>query len=78
MTIDELLQPILNTARPLNITDSPQSVPTWDSLAHINIISAIEDLTGTELSTEEVMNLTSVEAVVGICLARGFALESEH
>lgn len=71
MTIDEFLQPIISSTRPLTPSDSPKTIATWDSLAQINIISAVEDATGTELSTEEVLNLTDVRAIVDLCAARG-------
>jgi acyl carrier protein len=74
MTVDELLQPILNTTAPLQLTDGPESIPTWDSIAQINMITAIEDVVGGELSTEEVLSLKSVGKVVEICRAHGFEL----
>lgn len=75
MTIDDLLQPILDTTRPLQRSDSKKTVATWDSLAQINIIAAIEDAVGTELSTEEVLNLKSVESIFEICRAHGVVLD---
>ena len=71
MTIDELLQPILNISTPLQVEDTCETVPEWDSLAQINIIAAIEDAVGKELSTNEVLSLTSVNAVVTICKKHG-------
>ena len=49
MTVDELLQPILNTTAPLHLDDSRETIPAWDSLAQINIVAAIEDAVGAEL-----------------------------
>ena len=77
MTIDELLQPILNTTAPLRLEDSPQTIPAWDSLAQINLIAAIEDVVGTELSTDEVLSLTSVAKVIAVCRQKGFELTVE-
>jgi len=74
MTVDELLQPILNTTAPLQLTDGPESIPTWDSIAQINIITAIEDVAGGEMSTDEVLSLKSVGKVVEICRAHGLEL----
>ncbi len=74
MTINQLLQPILNTTTPLQLTDGPQTIPSWDSLAQINIIIGIEDAVGTELSTAEVLSLTSVAKVVQVCSAHGLDL----
>ena len=74
MTVDELLQPILNTTRPLQLVDSQETIPAWDSLAQINIVAAIEDAVGAELSTAEVLSLKSVDKVVEVARAHGLEL----
>jgi acyl carrier protein len=74
MTVDELLQPILNTNRSLQLTDSKETIPAWDSLAQINIVAAIEDAVGAELSTAEVLSLKSVAKVVEVARAHGLEL----
>jgi acyl carrier protein len=74
MTIEEFLQPILNTTGRLRLEDSPQTIPTWDSLAQLNLIIAIEDTIGSELTTNEVISLQSVAAVIEVCSARGMEL----
>jgi len=74
MTIDELLQPILNMTRPLQLTDSRDTIPAWDSLAQINIVAAIEDAVGVELSTSEVLSLKSVAKVVEVSRSHGLEL----
>lgn len=74
MTVDELLQPILNTTTPLQLGDSRETIPTWDSLAQINIVAAIEDAVGAELSTAEVLSLKSVANVVEVSRAHGLEL----
>jgi len=74
MTVDELLQPILNTTRPLQLVDSKETIPAWDSLAQINIVAAIEDAVGAELSTAEVLSLKSVDKVVEVARAHGLEL----
>jgi acyl carrier protein len=74
VTIDEFLQPILNTTQPLRLEDSPLTIATWDSLAQLNLITAIEDTIGGELTTNEVVSLKSVAAVLKVCNARGLEL----
>lgn len=76
MTIDDLLQPVLNTGTPLKTSDTPSTVASWDSLAQINIIAAIEDLIGGELSTDEVLRLNSVSGVIAVCRARGVMIDA--
>lgn len=74
MTVDELLQPILKTTLPLKPDDSRQTIPTWDSLAQINIVQAIEDAIGAELSTAEVLSLKSVSNIIEVSRAHGLEL----
>ena len=74
MTVDELLQPILNTMRSLQLTDSNETIPAWDSLAQINIVAALEDAVGAELSTAEVLSLNSVTKVVEVARVHGLEL----
>jgi acyl carrier protein len=74
MTVDELLQPILNITAPLHLDDSRETIPEWDSLAQINIVAAIEDAVGAELSTAEVLSLKSVAKVVEVSRAHGLEL----
>ena len=74
MTVDELLQPILNITAPLQLSDSRETIPAWDSLAQINIVAAIEDAVGAELSTAEVLSLKSVAKVVEVSRAHGLEL----
>ena len=74
MTVDELLQPILNTNRSLQLTDSKETIPAWDSLAQINIVAAIEDAVGVELTTAEVLSLKSVDKVVEVAHVHGLEL----
>lgn len=76
MTIEQLLQPLLGTTEPLTLNDSPATIPTWDSLAQVNIVSSIEDLTATELSTEEVLRLKTVADIIEVCAAHGVKLET--
>jgi acyl carrier protein len=39
---------------------SPDSIPSWDSVAHLNIVVAVEEAFGTSFSPEETMEMTSV------------------
>jgi acyl carrier protein len=72
--IDTLLAPILKSKAPLRLEDSPDTIASWDSLAHIQLIVALEQTIDGELSTQEVMNLTSVARIIEICKARGVEL----
>jgi len=56
------------------LVDSKETIPAWDSLAQINIVAAIEDAVGAELSTAEVLSLKSVDKVVEVARAHGLEL----
>jgi acyl carrier protein len=39
---------------------SQENTPTWDSIAHLNLVFEIEDAFGVRLSSEEIPQATSV------------------
>ena len=77
MKVDLLLSPILRLNSPLRLEDSPKTISAWDSIAHIQLIIAIEDVIDGELTTEEVVSMTSVSKIIEICGARGVELTIE-
>ena len=77
MKVDALFSPILNLKAPLRPEDSPETIPAWDSISHIQLILAIEDVIDGELTTDEVVNVTSVSKIIEICRARGVELTVE-
>lgn len=48
----------------LGHADGPQSLPAWDSFAHINLILAIEQGLGLRIPTAEVMRIDSIGALI--------------
>ena len=42
---------------------SPDTVKTWDSLSHVNLIIALEHQFGVHLSPEEAMEMESVKLI---------------
>ena len=77
MKINTLLAPILTVDAPLRLEDSPETISSWDSLAHIQLIMVIEEAVHGELTTQEIMNLTSIAKVIEICKTRGVELTVE-
>lgn len=47
----------------LNDESTPENTPQWDSLAAMNLVAAIEDKFGVELSTKEIMSMRSIGLV---------------
>ena len=64
MRIEGLISEVLYIDESLINDDSgPESIEVWDSLGHINIITAIEEDFDIELSPEEIIEITSVRDI---------------
>jgi acyl carrier protein len=50
---------------------SNRTLDEWDSLGHVALITELQTEYGVELSTEEVLSMTSVSAIKGVLGARG-------
>jgi acyl carrier protein len=59
----------------LSLSDesSPDTIATWDSLNHLNIILAMEQEFGIEFSPDDVMNMVNVGRIRA--LLRGYGVE---
>ncbi len=60
--IEELIRQtlMLSADTQINGQTTPQDIPAWDSLGHINIITAIEDEYDIEIIPEQIAKLESV------------------
>lgn len=64
MRIEGLISEVLYIDESLINDDSgPESIEVWDSLGHINIITAIEEDFDIELSPEEITEITTVRDI---------------
>ena len=43
---------------------SPATIGHWDSLAHMNLIVALEEEFGVQFQVEEIIQMTSLEAIL--------------
>ena len=50
----------------LSIESTSSSFSEWDSLVHMEIISALEAKTGTQLSREEMLAVASISGIAGV------------
>lgn len=57
------------------VTDatSPDTTSEWDSLAAMNLVAALEETFGIELTTTEIMRMRSVGIVREVLRAKGVA-----
>jgi acyl carrier protein len=75
MNIDDLLGPILQAQRPLKLNDSVETLPSWDSTRQVDVILAVEEALGSDLTTSEIDRLKSIRDVVELFRARGIQAE---
>ncbi len=64
-------------ASELSIESTSNSCPDWDSLVHMEVISALEAKTGTQLSREEMLTVASISGIVGVLMKSRTLGESE-
>ena len=59
----------------LSLTEesSPDTIPAWDSLNHLNVIMAMEQEFGIEFSPDDAMNMVDVSRIRS--LLRGYGVE---
>lgn len=57
----------------LNEESSPDTIETWDSLKHMNLILALEEEFDVAFSDEEIIELLSVEIIVETLKEKGQA-----
>ena len=50
----------------INRESSPDTIETWDSLQHLNLILELEQRFGLEFEPEEMERMTSIEAILSI------------
>jgi acyl carrier protein len=53
---------------------SMETLPQWDSVAHINVILSLEAQYGISFQPDEVLELNSIENIRRILMARGVPL----
>lgn len=71
MNIDDLLGPILQARRPLRLDDSVETLPSWDSTKQVDIILAVEEALGADLTPPEIDRLKSIKDIVELFRTRG-------
>ncbi len=47
----------------LSDDSSPDSLPSWDSVTHLNLVVSLEEVFGVAFSPEETMELTSLRLI---------------
>jgi acyl carrier protein len=68
--LTEVLTNVLDT-RNISEQDSADTIPTWDSVRHLTLITAIEERFDIAFEADEIMELTSVAAIIGALRKHG-------
>ena len=70
--IDDIFREVFDDDQ-LQVSDSlsTESLPTWDSLAHIRLVSALEDGLSLTFTLEDIEAMTSVARIVTVVESKG-------
>ena len=70
--IDDIFREVFDDDQ-LQVSDSlsTESLPTWDSLAHIRLVSALEDGLSLTFTLEDIETMTSVARIVTVVESKG-------
>ncbi|MBZ0163979.1 MAG: acyl carrier protein [Notoacmeibacter sp.] len=66
----------LKMQRGVTIDDTMATLASWDSLAHMSVVLAIEAEIGRQLTGEEIASITSVQTVARLLEATGSSAKS--
>ncbi len=53
-------------AAKITADSSPETIETWDSMQHLNLVLAIEEKFGVQLAPEEIEEMKSVGAIAAL------------
>lgn len=69
--IAELIIDVFQFDGPVTLETSPNEIPRWDSLKHIELIKAIEDTFEIAMTMDEMMEIRSVAGIEKILTRHG-------
>ena len=76
MSIEELIAEVLYVDVSLiNDQSGPESIEAWDSLGHINIITAIEEDFDIEITPEEISEIATVADIKTLLSSKQIVLD---
>ena len=72
MKVEDIIREVLYLDETTELSDEvgPGQLEAWDSLGHVNIITAIEDEDDIEISPEEIGQINSIAALKSIVQKR--------
>lgn len=77
MTIENLIKEVLFIEEGTELTDEtgPDDIDAWDSLGHVNIITAVEDEFDIEISPEEIGEIRTIADIKKMLAKKDIDLE---
>ena len=54
----------------ITLDSSPQTIESWDSIQHLNLVLALEEKFGLQLSPEEIQEMNSIAQVINLISAK--------
>ena len=54
------------TADKITVASTPETIETWDSIQHLNLVLALEEKFGLQLSPEEIEQMKSMAEVIKV------------
>jgi len=73
MKVEDIIREVLYIDETTELSDDigPEQLEAWDSLGHVNIITAIEDEYDIEISPEEIGEINSIAEIKKILIKKG-------
>lgn len=73
--LKEVMARVFNVGEEMITEDaSPDTIETWDSLRHMNLVLALEEEFGVELTDDEVVEIISYKLIKIVLREHGIAL----
>lgn len=54
-----------------SLQTSPDDVPNWDSIGHMNLVTQLEDEFAVQFDVDQIMEMSSAERILEILRAKG-------
>ena len=71
-TLEEVVSGVFGVEpRSLNESSSPESVEGWDSMGHVNLVTALEQHFNVSIDIDDVMEMGDVQKIKKILLTYG-------
>ena len=60
-------------SRQFSLETTPENVPNWDSVGHMNLVAQLEAEFGLQFEVDDIMKMSSAAKIIEILRAHGIA-----